>query len=67
MMYEREMLLKCIVVWENKSLTNAGEFWEVKSRIAVEDEEYVHLQTLFRVFLLGIFSLLFEENSDGEH
>ena len=25
MMYECEMLLKCIFVWENKSLTNVGE------------------------------------------
>ena len=48
---------------ENKSLTNSREFGEVKSWIFGGDEEYVHLQTLFRVFPLGIPALLFEENS----
>ena len=48
-------------------MTNFGEFWEVKSWIAVEDEEYVALQTLFRVFSLGIPAFLFEENSVVEH
>ena len=38
---------------ENKFLTNVGEFWEVKSRIIVEDEEYVYLRTLFRVLPVG--------------
>ena len=47
MMYEYEMLLKCIFVWKNKSLTNAGEHWEMKSQIAAGDEGYAPLQTLF--------------------
>ena len=42
-----EMLLKCIFVWENKSLINDGEPWEMKSQTADGDEEYAHLQTLF--------------------
>ena len=33
-----EMLLKCIFVPENKSLTNAGETWEIKSWTASGDE-----------------------------
>ena len=48
MMYECEMLLKCIFVWENKSLTNAGEPWEMKSQTVAGDEEYAPLQTLFQ-------------------
>ena len=47
----------CIFVWENKSLTNVGEF--VKSWTTVE--EYVCLQTLLRMFPPGIPTLLFEE------
>ena len=39
-----------------------GSLWEVKSQINVGDEEYVHLQALFRMFPLGIPVLLFEEN-----
>ena len=58
-----EMFNECIFVWENKSLTNVGEF--VKSWTAVED--YVCLQTLLRMFLLGISVSLFEENSDGKY
>ena len=54
MMYECEMLLECIFVLENKFLTSVGEFWEVKSRTVVGDEEYVHLQILLRMFPLGI-------------
>ena len=61
------MLLKCNFVLENKSLTSVGELWEVKSRNVVGDEEYAYLQALFRMFLLGIPVLLFEENSVGEH
>ena len=49
-----EMLLECDFSLENKSLTNVGEFWEVDSQIAVGDEEYAHLQTLLRMFPLGI-------------
>ena len=45
-----EMLLECIFVLENKSLTSVGEFWEAESRIVVGDEEYAHLQTLLRMF-----------------
>ena len=41
------MLLKCIFVWEIKSLTNNGEPWEIKSWTAVGDEDYAPLQTLF--------------------
>ena len=37
MMYECEMLLKCIFVWENKSLTNAREPWEMKSQTTTMD------------------------------
>ena len=59
-------LLKCIFTSENKSLTSVGELWEVKSRNAVGDEEYAHLQTLFRMFPLEIPILLFEEKSAGE-
>ena len=59
-------LLKCIFASENKSFTSAGELWEVKSWNAVGDEEYAHLQTLFRMFPLGIPVLLFEEKSAGE-
>ena len=59
-------LLKCIFASENKSLTSAGELWEVKSRNAIGDEEYAHLQTLLRMFPLGIPVLLFEEKSTGE-
>ena len=40
MMYEREMLLKYIFVWKNKSLTNVGEPSEIKSWTDVGDEEY---------------------------
>ena len=43
MMYECEMLLKCIFVQENKSLTTAGEIWEAKFHTTVGDEEYVYL------------------------
>ena len=46
MMYEREMLLK-FFFRENKSLTNAGDPWEIKSRTAAGDEDYAPLQTLF--------------------
>ena len=53
MMYECELSLKCIFVWENKSLTTAGEFWEDKSRTTAGDKEYVYLQ-LSRILLLGI-------------
>ena len=35
-------------VRENKSLTAAEEFWEVKSQIAVGDEEYTYLQNLLK-------------------
>ena len=55
---------------DNKSLTNAGELWEVKCQTAVGDEEYeeyAHIQTLFRMLPLGIPVLLFEENSIGEY
>ena len=38
-----EMLLNCIFVWENKSLTSVREFWEAKSQTAVGDEEYAPL------------------------
>ena len=48
-------------------MTNVGEKREAEPRTATGDEEYVYLQTLFRVFLLGIPALLFEENSDEEH
>ena len=61
------MVIEMYLCLENKSLTNVGEFWEVKSWIVVGDEEYVYLHTLFRVFLLRIPALLFEENSAGEH
>ena len=61
------MLLKCIFVLENKSLTSVVELWEVKSQNAGGDEEYVYLQTLFRMFPMGIHVLLFGENSTGEH
>ena len=47
MMYECEILLKCIFVWENKSLTTSGEFWEAKSQTIVVDEEYASIWTLF--------------------
>ena len=60
-------LLKCNFVLENKSLTSVGELWEVKSWTAVGDEECAHLQTLFRIFPLGIPVWLFEENSAGEY
>ena len=50
MMYEREMLLKCIFVWENKSLTTAREFWEAKSRTIAGDEEYMYLQPCLECF-----------------
>ena len=50
MMYEREMLLKCIIVWENKSLTTGREFWEVKSRTIVGEEEYAYLQLCLECF-----------------
>ena len=66
MMYECEMLLKCIFVLENKSFPNVGELWEVKSQTAVGDEEYAHLQTLFRILPPGIPILLLEEKSAGE-
>ena len=56
-----EIFNECILVWENKSLTNVGEF--VKSRTAIE--EYVCLQTLPRMFSPGVPVLLFEENSVG--
>ena len=49
-----KMLLECILVLENTSLTNVGEFWEAESRIAVRDEEYAYLQTLLKTFPLGI-------------
>ena len=52
MMYE--ILSECNFVLENKSLTSAGEFWEAESRTAFGDEEYAHLQTLLRMFPLGI-------------
>ena len=39
---------------ENKSSTNAGEIWETESWTDVGDEVHAHLQTLFRMFLLGI-------------
>ena len=42
-MYECEMLLKCILICENKSLTNTGEPWEMISQTAVVDEEYAPL------------------------
>ena len=48
------MLLECIFVLENKSLTNVGEFWEVESRMTIGDENYAHLQTFLRTFPLGI-------------
>ena len=56
--------LKCIFASENKSLTSVGELWEVKSRNANGDEEYAYLQTLFRMFPLGI--PIFQEKSAGE-
>ena len=58
-----EISLKCIFASENKSLTTAGGV--TKSRTAVE--EYVCLQTLLRMFPLGIPVLLFEENSTGKY
>ena len=58
-----EMFNECILVWENKSLTNVREF--VKSWTAVE--EYVCLQTLLKMFPPGIPVLLFEENSAGKY
>ena len=45
MMYECEMYVS---VRENKSLTAAMKFWEVKSLIVVGDEEYAYLQTLLK-------------------
>ena len=59
MMYECEMLMKCFLSLENKSLTNVGEFREIKSRTAIGNEEYAPLQTLFGMFLLGVPVLLF--------
>ena len=59
MMCECEILLKYIFVLENKSSTNAGEIWEIKSRTVVGDEEYAPLQTLFGMFPLGVPVLLF--------
>ena len=53
--YEMWNVYECIFVWENKSLTNVGEF--VKSWTTVE--EYVCLQALLRIFLPGIPVLLF--------
>ena len=50
MMCEWVMLLKCIYVWENKSLTTAGEFWEAKSLTTTGDEEYVYLQPCLECF-----------------
>ena len=43
-----EMLLKCIFIWENKSLTNAGDPWEIKSQTAAGDEEYAPLLECFQ-------------------
>ena len=48
-----EILMNVFFILENKSLTNVGEFWEVKSWTAVGDEEYAHLQTLFWNFCAG--------------
>ena len=59
-------LLKCIFASENKCLTSVGELREVKSRNAVGDEEYAHIQTLFRMFPLGIPVLVFKEKSARE-
>ena len=39
--------MKCIFVWENESLTNAGEPWEMKSQTAAVDEEHAPLWTWF--------------------
>ena len=35
MMYEYGMLLRYFLVWENKSLTAIGEYWEAESQTAV--------------------------------
>ena len=46
---------ECIFVWENKSLTNVGEFVKLWTTV----EEYVCLPTLLRMFLMGM------TNEDG--
>ena len=53
MMYEREMLLKCIFVWENKSLTTAREFWNLNPILSLEMKICVS-STMSRVLPLGI-------------
>ena len=50
MIYECEIFIEMYLF----SLTSAGELWEVKFRTAVGDEVREHLQTLFRMTLLGI-------------
>ena len=48
-----EMFNECILVWENKSLTNVEEPWEMKFRTAAVDEEYAPLRTLFQDVSIG--------------
>ena len=60
MMYEYGMLLRCFPVWENKSQTTAGEYWEAESFISAEDDEgrwfVADSLFLFEDILLGINS-----------
>ena len=51
MIYEHVMLLQNFLVWENKSLTTVGEYWEVESRTAVWQ-----MRKMILLFSLGMMN-----------
>ena len=64
--------MKCcwnvILSFENKSLTNAEEPWEIKILDCYSRVKSMHIfRPCFRMFPLGIPTLLFEKNSVGEY